>query len=85
MSGATPDIVHQVGVSAAKVAPPIVVTIYSLVSKGLPFVISVLTLAYLSFQIAHLLWSWRNEWVRKREIAELLKGRIAPYQEKAPK
>lgn len=65
---AAPDLIQQMGVSAAKLAPPAVVTAYAMVSKGLPFVISFLTLVYLSIQIAHLCWTWIGEWQRKREI-----------------
>lgn len=60
------SLISQASLSAAKAAPPVVVTLYALVSKGLPFVISILTLAYLSFQIAHLLWVWKGEWQARR-------------------
>lgn len=61
----TPGLVHQLGISAAKAAPPTLVTVYALLSKGLPFVISFLTLVYLSIQIAHLVWTWVGEMRRK--------------------
>lgn len=67
------NLVSQATLSAAKVAPPMVVTLYAAVSKGLPFVISILTLAYLSFQIAHLLWVWMGEWQARREARKALK------------
>lgn len=61
------SLISQASLSAAKAAPPVVVTLYALVSKGLPFVISILTLAYLSLQLAHLIWVWMGERQARRE------------------
>lgn len=79
------ELPQQIAVGAVKLTPPAAVSAYAALSNGLPFVISLLTLAYLAFQIAHGLWTWRNEWVRKREIDQQMKGRVAGYKEKAPK
>lgn len=84
MTDAT-DITHQLGVATAKLAPPAVVTLYAALEHGLPLVISFLTLVYLAYQIAHGFWTWRNEWLRKREIDQQMQGRVAGYNEKAPK
>lgn len=65
IEAATPGLVHKLGISAAKAAPPTLVTVYAMLSKGLPFVISFLTLVYLSIQIAHLSWTWLEEVRRK--------------------
>lgn len=61
-----PSLISQAAAAAAKVSPPMVVTVYALLSKGLPVVVGFLTLAYLSVQISHLLWVWRGEWLARR-------------------
>lgn len=75
-----PSFAEQVSSQAVKIAPPAVVSLYAAVSKGLPFVISFLTLVYLSIQIAHLLWKWGTEIQRKRDVDRALRGRPADYQ-----
>lgn len=59
-------LVEHISREALKAAPPVAVTAYSLVSKGVPFIISILTLVYLSVQIARTLWTWAGEIERKR-------------------
>lgn len=39
-------------------APPVGVTTYALLTKGLPLIISLLTLIYLALRIAKFVWDW---------------------------
>lgn len=82
---ADPTLATQLGAAAVKSAPPVLVTLYAAVSKGLPLVISFLTLVYLAYQISHGLWTWRNEWLRKRDIDRQLSGPVAEYKPRIPK
>lgn len=79
------DLLDQAGWEAAKVAPPLVVSVIALIAKGLPFVISLLTLIYLSVQIAYLLRKWLLEERRKRAIDKAFEGPVAGYKPRIPK
>lgn len=74
------DLVSHLGREALRAAPPVAVTAYTVLSKGLPFVISVMTLIYLSLQIANLTWRWLGDIHRRREIDRALKGPVAEYK-----
>lgn len=68
-----PNIAHLVNTSAAKVAPAALVALYGMLTKGLPLVISLLTIFYLFIQISHALWIWRGERARRREADQVSK------------
>lgn len=61
------NLIQAASREALKSTPPVVVTSIALIERGLPFVISFLTLIYLSIQIAHLLWKWLAEIEAKRK------------------
>lgn len=64
-------LVQQLGVGAAKLTPPAIVTLYAALSQGLPLVVSFLTLVYLAYQIGHGVWAWRNQIQDRREARRL--------------
>lgn len=52
----------EIGVEAAKAAPPaVVVASNKLLGLDLPTIVALATLLYLVIQIAYLIWKWRNE------------------------
>ena len=79
------DLSQQAARALASSAPPVVVTLYTLVSKGLPFIISLLTLTYLAIQISYLVNKWWREAKRRREIDRALDGPVPGYKPRIPR
>lgn len=61
MHPASGVLVRDIATAGAKAAPAAAVTLYALVSKGLPLLVGVLTAIYVALQAAHLIWKWRRE------------------------
>lgn len=70
---ATPphDLIRDMGVEAAKAAPPVIVSAVAWLSAGLPVAIGLLTIAYLMIQMTHLLWKWRCQVADRRAARDL--------------
>lgn len=74
------DIARDVGAAAMKAAPPLAV--WSLTANDW---LALAAIAYTILQAAHLIWKWRREVRRQAEIDRIMQGRVADYNEKAPK
>jgi hypothetical protein len=59
---------HDLGIAAAKAAPPIGVTLWAWMGSNLPTAVALATLIYIVLQIAHLVWIWSRERRRGRII-----------------
>lgn len=55
------DLVREMSVAAMKASPPAVISLYAVVSSGLPTLVAFATLVYIIVQTAHLLWKWARE------------------------
>lgn len=60
------SMLHHIGSQAVKAAPPVVVTTIAMLGKGLPFIISVMTLLYLGIQMGYLIWRWHSQYEDRR-------------------
>lgn len=63
----------EIGVEAAKAAPPaVVVASNKLLGLDLPTVVALATLLYLMIQIVYLIWKWRNEHHDRRKTDQFI-------------
>lgn len=56
----------EIGASAAKLTPPVTVTLASILGLQLQDWVYITTVGYLIAQLGYLAWKWHHEWREKR-------------------